>query len=228
MRAAVPWRIDISFEGELLNHRDPACRYNTFVQYLNDVPFRTQSWAACTGIFTQRMVNRTEREFLVLLDYDLDVQDEDLLVYYDELVARCIRNPGYWDHLGHLSPLQNDPRPQSPPRQNDPWNQSPTLYSPDSEAHRSSIYYSPPRFSSPSYFRGHSMPSTPSDSPAIATPGGSPSYIPPAGTMEPYVVERHLRRYTRQRDSPFPPFRDIVAPACPAVGTPEQYNGWNL
>ncbi|KAH9853960.1 hypothetical protein C2E23DRAFT_902798 [Lenzites betulinus] len=58
-------------------------------KYLNDAlpPKSASTWARCTGQFSMADINRIEREFLALLNFDMRVTDADLLLHVDGLAA---------------------------------------------------------------------------------------------------------------------------------------------
>ncbi|PSR73903.1 hypothetical protein PHLCEN_2v10261 [Hermanssonia centrifuga] len=44
-------------------------------------------WSLCTGLFNKRDVGRIEREFLDVLDFELQISEADILVHHDAIVA---------------------------------------------------------------------------------------------------------------------------------------------
>ncbi|KAF7337817.1 Cyclin N-terminal domain-containing protein [Mycena venus] len=56
-------------------------------KYTNDSTLKNVHWALCTGVFGKRDVGRIEREFLDVLDWELGVQEADLLAHHEGLVG---------------------------------------------------------------------------------------------------------------------------------------------
>ncbi|KAH9894100.1 hypothetical protein C8Q73DRAFT_790686 [Cubamyces lactineus] len=56
-------------------------------KYTNDVPVKAEHWARCTRVFSKSDVVRIEREFLALLNFEMRVNDADLLALHDEFMA---------------------------------------------------------------------------------------------------------------------------------------------
>ncbi|KAI0772538.1 hypothetical protein BD413DRAFT_474289 [Trametes elegans] len=63
----------------------------TAYKYTNDAHGKADHWARATGTLTKADVNRIEREFLRLLNFDMRVTDADLLAHADD-IARATRN----------------------------------------------------------------------------------------------------------------------------------------
>ncbi|KAI0643657.1 hypothetical protein C8Q79DRAFT_928183 [Trametes meyenii] len=51
----------------------------------NDIAVKSQWWATCSGIFSAQDVNRIERDFLHLLNFDMQFDDADLLAHHDDI-----------------------------------------------------------------------------------------------------------------------------------------------
>ncbi|KAH7878542.1 uncharacterized protein C8R40DRAFT_1066981 [Lentinula edodes] len=49
-------------------------------KFLNDVVMRNWQWSACAGIFTVKSINTIEREFLDILDWNLNFTQSELLI----------------------------------------------------------------------------------------------------------------------------------------------------
>ncbi|KAK7030411.1 hypothetical protein VNI00_014155 [Paramarasmius palmivorus] len=56
-------------------------------KYLNDSTLKNVHWALCTGVFGKRDVGRIEREFLDVLDWELQITEDDLLSHHAGLSA---------------------------------------------------------------------------------------------------------------------------------------------
>ncbi|KAF7291390.1 Cyclin N-terminal domain-containing protein [Mycena indigotica] len=56
-------------------------------KYTNDSTLRNIHWALCTGVFGRRDVGRIEREFLEVLDWELAINEADLLAHHPALMA---------------------------------------------------------------------------------------------------------------------------------------------
>ncbi|GLB34563.1 putative cyclin [Lyophyllum shimeji] len=59
-------------------------------KYLNDSTLKNVHWALCTGVFGKRDVGRIEREFLDVLDFELNVAEDDILSHHDNLSAVAV------------------------------------------------------------------------------------------------------------------------------------------
>lgn len=63
-------------------------------KYLNDASLKNVHWATCSGFFGRNDIARIEREFLVVLDFELAVRDEHLRRVCASLVlANAVRMP---------------------------------------------------------------------------------------------------------------------------------------
>ncbi|KAJ3801632.1 hypothetical protein GGU11DRAFT_768803 [Lentinula aff. detonsa] len=51
-------------------------------KYLNDSTLKNVHWAMCTGVFGKRDVGRIEREFLDVLDWELNISEDDVLSHH--------------------------------------------------------------------------------------------------------------------------------------------------
>ena len=58
-------------------------------KYLNDASLKNAHWALCSGVFGRRDVQRIEREFLDVLDFELGVREHDLV-----RVCNCLVDAG--------------------------------------------------------------------------------------------------------------------------------------
>ncbi|KAJ7772845.1 hypothetical protein DFH07DRAFT_145866 [Mycena maculata] len=56
-------------------------------KYTRDNTLRNKHWALCAGLFKARDISRIEREFLAVLDWELGVQEGDLMDHHEGLVA---------------------------------------------------------------------------------------------------------------------------------------------
>ncbi|KAF7337816.1 Cyclin N-terminal domain-containing protein [Mycena venus] len=56
-------------------------------KYTDNSSLKNVDWALCTGLFGKRDVGRMEREFLDVLDWELGVQEADLLAHHEGLVG---------------------------------------------------------------------------------------------------------------------------------------------
>ncbi|KAL0572584.1 hypothetical protein V5O48_009376 [Marasmius crinis-equi] len=56
-------------------------------KYLNDSTLKNIHWALCTGVFGKRDVGRIEREFLDVLDWELQITEDDLMSHHAGLSA---------------------------------------------------------------------------------------------------------------------------------------------
>ncbi|KAJ6584342.1 hypothetical protein B0H19DRAFT_1104747 [Mycena capillaripes] len=56
-------------------------------KYTQDSTLKNVHWALCTGIFGRGDIGRIEREFLEVIDWELGVQESDLLAHHEGLVA---------------------------------------------------------------------------------------------------------------------------------------------
>ena len=55
-------------------------------QYTNDSTLKNVHWALATGVFGKRDVNRIEREFLEVLNWQLSVDQKDILAHYSNII----------------------------------------------------------------------------------------------------------------------------------------------
>ncbi|EIW62176.1 uncharacterized protein TRAVEDRAFT_63605 [Trametes versicolor FP-101664 SS1] len=64
----------------------------TAQKYIVDHHIGASRWASASAMFTKADINRMEREFLALLNFEMRINEEDLLAHYDGLrraVRRC-------------------------------------------------------------------------------------------------------------------------------------------
>ncbi|KAF7364056.1 Cyclin N-terminal domain-containing protein [Mycena sanguinolenta] len=61
-------------------------------KYTNDSTLKNVHWALCTGVFGKRDIGRIEREFLDVLDWELGVDEADLLAHHEGLIAASERS----------------------------------------------------------------------------------------------------------------------------------------
>ncbi|KAJ7739561.1 hypothetical protein B0H16DRAFT_1891014 [Mycena metata] len=61
-------------------------------KYTNDSTLKNIHWALCTGVFGKRDIGRIEREFLDVLDWELGVNEDDLLAHHEGLLAASRRS----------------------------------------------------------------------------------------------------------------------------------------
>ncbi|KAF9064630.1 hypothetical protein BDP27DRAFT_1230201 [Rhodocollybia butyracea] len=54
---------------------------------LNDSTLKNVHWALCTGVFGKRDVGRIEREFLDVLDWELNISEADILSHHANITA---------------------------------------------------------------------------------------------------------------------------------------------
>jgi hypothetical protein len=69
------WALERVFLGALI----------TASKYLNDSTLKNVHWALCTGVFGKRDVGRIEREFLAVLDWELNVSENEILGLWQSL-----------------------------------------------------------------------------------------------------------------------------------------------
>ncbi|KAJ7713388.1 hypothetical protein B0H16DRAFT_543973 [Mycena metata] len=56
-------------------------------KYTCDRTLKNVHWAACTGVFSTYDIGKIEREFLVVVDWELGVSEADLLAHYAGLIS---------------------------------------------------------------------------------------------------------------------------------------------
>ncbi|KAI0676727.1 hypothetical protein C8Q78DRAFT_987312 [Trametes maxima] len=54
-------------------------------KHINDIAVKAKWWATCSSIFSAQDINRIERDFLHLLNFDMQFDDADLLAHYDDI-----------------------------------------------------------------------------------------------------------------------------------------------
>ncbi|CCM03983.1 uncharacterized protein FIBRA_06139 [Fibroporia radiculosa] len=64
-------------------------------KYTNDQNVNIRAWLSWVSVMRQCDLVRIERNFLKLLNYDLHIQDSDLLRHFKPVYALCIKNEGY-------------------------------------------------------------------------------------------------------------------------------------
>ncbi|KAJ3722965.1 hypothetical protein C8R42DRAFT_695618 [Lentinula raphanica] len=62
-------------------------------KYLNDSTLKNVHWALCTGVFGKRDVGRIEREFLDVLDWELNISEDDVLSHHAGITAAITPSP---------------------------------------------------------------------------------------------------------------------------------------
>jgi len=116
-------------------------------KYLNDSTLKNVHWALCTGVFGKRDVGRIEREFLDVLDFELNVAEDDFLSHHEGLMAvsRHRRPARTFIHK------QSSPRPPvaqcAPVPELDP--SSPESSSPASASPRTPLTFASPAYLPP-------------------------------------------------------------------------------
>lgn len=73
--------------AEWAHHRVLLGALITASKYLNDASLKNAHWALCTGVFGRRDVQRIEREFLDVLDWQLGVSEADLVNVCSAMVS---------------------------------------------------------------------------------------------------------------------------------------------
>ena len=58
----------------------------TLIKFTNDSTLQNVHWAIVTGIFGKRDVGRIEREFLEVLDWDLTVNEKEIIDLYPSII----------------------------------------------------------------------------------------------------------------------------------------------
>lgn len=89
------WACERVFLGALIvaNKVRVACAYcphptdHVSTQYVNDSTLKNVHWALCTGVFGKRDIGRIEREFLDVLDFELGVQESDILSHHAVIMS---------------------------------------------------------------------------------------------------------------------------------------------
>jgi hypothetical protein len=82
-------------------------------------------WAVCTGVFGKRDIGRIEREFLDVLDFELSINEADLMLHHDAIMtvvsprqlSHTILNPSLpeLDYSAASSPsIEASPLPPTP------------------------------------------------------------------------------------------------------------------
>ncbi|TFY61028.1 hypothetical protein EVJ58_g4762 [Rhodofomes roseus] len=85
---------------------------------VDDSPYPLSYWEAWTTVMNKKTLCTLERHFLMLIDYDIKVKEEELLRHYDGVMQYCIRERGGWHRLMDLlrsDAVERDDQP--PPRQ---------------------------------------------------------------------------------------------------------------
>ncbi|KAF9649704.1 hypothetical protein BDM02DRAFT_3166264 [Thelephora ganbajun] len=68
-------------------------------KYVNDTSPKNAHWAAWTGLFGKRDIGRVEREFLDVLDWELSLQESDIIAQHNLLLATtCPTQPPTHHH----------------------------------------------------------------------------------------------------------------------------------
>ena len=63
-------------------------------------------WAICTGVFGKRDIGRIEREFLDVLDFELNITEDDVMAHHDTIMS-LVSPTRYHSHT-----IPNAPLPQ--------------------------------------------------------------------------------------------------------------------
>ncbi|KAJ2916982.1 hypothetical protein MD484_g3464, partial [Candolleomyces efflorescens] len=150
------WALERVFLGALI----------TASKYLNDSTLKNVHWALCTGVFGKRDVGRIEREFLAVLDWELNVSEHEILglwqslewaVEMEEQEERRIREREEQQQRKMFfipTPKEQQPRRRAVPS---------SSHSPTSSSSSSSRSSSPPSSASSSSSSSLSSPRTPVD-----------------------------------------------------------------
>ncbi|EMD38255.1 hypothetical protein CERSUDRAFT_113418 [Gelatoporia subvermispora B] len=80
-------------------------------KYVNDSTLKNVHWALCTGVFGKRDIGRIEREFLDVLDFELGVQESDILSHH--AVIMSLTRPLRRSHV-KFRPTSRTPRAVHP------------------------------------------------------------------------------------------------------------------
>ncbi|CCM03982.1 uncharacterized protein FIBRA_06138 [Fibroporia radiculosa] len=76
------WRCEQLFLGALI----------LASKYIYEEPMGAAQWASLTGIFSVKDINRIEREYLILIQYNLGICEADLLAHYEPVFSRANSN----------------------------------------------------------------------------------------------------------------------------------------
>lgn len=71
------------------------------IQYINDTTLNNLHWSSCTGIFSSGDIGRVEREFLDVLDWELSVQEPDIIAHHDMICSIPPSPPRFEYHNHH-------------------------------------------------------------------------------------------------------------------------------
>jgi hypothetical protein len=55
-------------------------------------------WAVCTGIFGKRDIGRIEREFLDVLDFELNISEADIMAHHNTIMSLASPSPRHRSH----------------------------------------------------------------------------------------------------------------------------------
>ncbi|GAA5822148.1 hypothetical protein JCM5353_006247 [Sporobolomyces roseus] len=99
----------------------------TAAKYLNDSSPKNKHWTRYAALFSPAEVNLMERQLLFLLDYDLRMEESDLLAHFAPFLRRSQAPPvastsratsqqAYYSQQQLASPLYNNNKPSTPPR----------------------------------------------------------------------------------------------------------------
>ncbi|KAJ3488106.1 hypothetical protein NLI96_g3078 [Meripilus lineatus] len=81
-------------------------------KYVNDATLKNFRWAIATGVFGTRDVGRVEREFLQVLDYELNFTEDDVLSHHTAIKTHArLRSPT--SSQTHTFPPNRVPFPRS-------------------------------------------------------------------------------------------------------------------
>ena len=59
-------------------------------------------WAVCTGIFGKRDIGRIEREFLDVLDFELNISEEDIMAHHNAILSLVSPSPRHSHTISSL------------------------------------------------------------------------------------------------------------------------------
>ncbi|PCH41564.1 hypothetical protein WOLCODRAFT_163204 [Wolfiporia cocos MD-104 SS10] len=153
-------------------------------KYTFERSWKTEHWSPSTGL-TKQDINRIEREFLAVLDYNVEITEAALLAHRPGLLSRCRSGQAYWLQ----SPFASRPPTPEPER---------VTVQPISDV------LDP--------FDGSLSPISPDDSPSPFTPAlheiapVALKYLSSAPTIPPIAYPRRAEPDTRS----LPPLDDIV------------------
>jgi hypothetical protein len=89
-------------------------------KYTNDSTLKNVHWALATGVFGKRDVNRIEREFLEVLNWQLSVDQKDILAHYSNIIHLYYNPSKPSSDLPPPLPVPPTPRVAATPPVHDP------------------------------------------------------------------------------------------------------------